>query len=129
MGEPPDEAEVLAAGQVLVDGGVLAGEPDRVADLVGGGDDVVPQDAGLTGVRAEDRGQDPDGGRLAGAVGPEQAEHGSRRHGEVDAVKGGNVPEPLDETGRDNRGLPGARGAPGKESHASSIGQLLGRAK
>ena len=35
MGEPPDHDQVLAAGQVLVDGGVLAGEADALADVVG----------------------------------------------------------------------------------------------
>ena len=32
LGEPPDEAQVLARGEVLVDRRVLTGEPDRRAD-------------------------------------------------------------------------------------------------
>ncbi len=64
-----------------------------------------PKNPGLAGIGAQDRGEDPDGGRLAGAVGPEQAEDRAGRHHEIDAVEGGDVPEPLDEAGGDNRGM------------------------
>jgi hypothetical protein len=38
--EPPDHLEVLEAGEVLVDGGVLPGDADRPARRLGIGDDV-----------------------------------------------------------------------------------------
>jgi len=129
VGEAPDEAEVLDAGQVLVDGGVLAGQADRVTDGLGVGDDVVTEDTGLAGVGPQDRGEDPDGGRLAGAVGAEEAEHGAGRDGEIDPVEGGDVSEPLDEAGGDDGGLPGVGGVPQRDSHTPSIGQILGLAK
>ena len=74
--EPADHLEVLEAGQVLVDGGVLAGEPDALADLRGLADDVEARDARRAAVRREQRRQDPDRGRLAGAVRAEQPEDG-----------------------------------------------------
>ena len=97
----------------------MPGQTDRAADGPRLGDHVVAQHPGLAGVGPEDRRQDPDGGRLAGAVGPEEAEDGAGRHEEVDAVERGNIPEPFDE----------ARGNDGSGVHTSSIGQILGRAK
>ena len=60
--EAADELEVLAAGEVLVDRGVLAGEADRRADRVGLADDVVAGDGRAARVGAEERREDPDGG-------------------------------------------------------------------
>src|SRR5205823_7034049 len=68
---------------------------------------------------AEDRAQDPNGGRLPGAVGAEQAEDGAGRNGEVDAVEGGDIAEPLDEAGGDDGG----------GLHTPSIGQMSGRSE
>jgi hypothetical protein len=79
------ELEVLGAGEVLVDGGELAGEPDALADGLGIAADVDVHDLGDAGVGAEDRGEDAHGDRLAGTVGPEQPEDGVGRHGQVDA--------------------------------------------
>ena len=42
--EPPDHLEVLAPGELLVDGGELAREPDPAADRQRLGDDVVAED-------------------------------------------------------------------------------------
>ena len=47
--------------------------------------------------RAQQGGEDADGGGLAGAVGAEHAEHGARGDGEVDALQRPRLPEALDE--------------------------------
>jgi hypothetical protein len=76
--------QVLPAGQVLVDRGVLAGQPDRRAHLAGLGGDVVPVDPRGARVGLGQRRHDPHGGGLAGAVGAEYAEDLPGRYGEVD---------------------------------------------
>ncbi len=78
VAQAADHADVLAAGQVLVDGGVLAGQPDDAAHDVGLARHVVAEDGGRALVGFEDRGQDAHRRGLAGAVGTEQAEHGAR---------------------------------------------------
>ena len=70
-----DHVEVLEPGEVLVDGGVLAGHADLSARFGGIGEHVDPGDDGRAGVGAQQRREDAHGGRLAGAVRPEQAEH------------------------------------------------------
>ena len=87
--------QVLRAGQVLVDRGVLAGEADRAAHLLGVADDVVAADPGDAGVGAQQGGEDADGGGLAGAVRAEHAEHGALAGGQVDAGEGLGVAEAL----------------------------------
>jgi hypothetical protein len=87
LGEPADETQVLAAGEVGVDGRALAGEPDLKAHLRTLAHDVVAHDLGVAAVGAQDGGQHAHRGRLAGAVGAEQAEDAARRHLEVDAVE------------------------------------------
>ena len=90
MDEPPDQAEVLASGQVGVDGRVLAGEADLLADLGRLADDVTAEDLCPARVRLQNRRQDTDRRRLAGAVRPEQPEDGARRDIEVDSVERGS---------------------------------------
>ena len=51
----------------------------------------------MTALEREQRGQDPDGGRLARAVGAEQADELALGYLEVDAGEGGEVAEALDE--------------------------------
>jgi hypothetical protein len=82
-----DHLEVLEAGQVLVDGGVLAREPDVPADLRRLAHDVEAGDPRGALVRPEERREDPDRGRLPGAVGPEEAEDHPSLDPEVDAPK------------------------------------------
>ena len=77
--ELADHLEVLEAGQVLVDRGVLAGEADLRAQRVGVAHDVEARDPRAARVGLEQRGQDPHRGGLAGAVGTEQAEDGAGR--------------------------------------------------
>jgi hypothetical protein len=58
-----------------------------VAHADGLREDVIAGDAGAAGVRPRERGEDPDGGGLARAVGPEQAEDRPGRNGEVEPVE------------------------------------------
>jgi len=91
MREPSDHAQVLTSGEVLVDRGVLTGEPDDAPDLVGLLHDVVPQDGGRPRVGLEDGGEDPHRRRLAGAVRAQQAQHGAGLDLERHAVEGAHV--------------------------------------
>jgi hypothetical protein len=95
--EPAHHVEVLESGQVLVDGGVLAGEPDALPDRLGIGAHVDAGDLDRAGVGLEQGGEDADGRRLAGAVGPEQSEHGALGDDQVEPVEGGDIPEALDQ--------------------------------
>jgi len=63
-----DHLEVLEAGQVLVDGRVLAGEPDLGAQLGRVAHGVQPHDPRAAGVGLEERREDPHRGGLAGPV-------------------------------------------------------------
>ena len=87
--------EVLAAGEVGVDGGVLPGEPDPATHGVGLLDHVVAQHLGSAFIGIEHRGQHPHHGRLAGAVGPQQSEHRAGLDLEVDPVEGDHLVVPL----------------------------------
>ena len=89
--EAPDHGEVLPAGEVLVHRRVLAGQSDERPDLIGLGDHVVPEDTAGAPVGGEDGGEDADGRRLAGAVGPQQAEDGALLDREAHAVEGAHV--------------------------------------
>jgi len=93
--EAPGEAEVLAPGEVRVDGGVLAGKADPEPHALGVTPHVVPQDLGLSAVRRQDRGEDPHRRGLARTVRAEQPEDASRRHLEVDAPEGLHLAESL----------------------------------
>ena len=100
--EPADHADVLAPGEVLVDGGVLPGQPDDPPHRLGLLDHVVTEDGGVPRVGAQDGGEDAHGRRLAGAVGAEQAEDGALLDVQRDAVERAHVApgEHLDEVVR-----------------------------
>ncbi len=83
--QAPDHRQVLEPRQVLVDGGVLAREADPLAQLRRVLDDVEPGHPRAAGVGLQQRRQDPDDRRLAGAIRSEQAEHGPVRDLEVHA--------------------------------------------
>ena len=53
---------------------------------VGSREDVDAPRPRPAGVGLQQRGEDADHGRLAGAVGPEQAQHGALGHAQVDDV-------------------------------------------
>ena len=89
--EAAEHPQVLAPGQVLVDGRVLAGEADRLAHRLRLAEDVEAGDACAAGVRLQQRRQDADRRRLARSVRPQQAEDGAFLHLEVDAVEGAHL--------------------------------------
>jgi hypothetical protein len=70
--QPPDHLKVLPPREVLVDRGVLSGQPDARAQLAGLPHDVEAGDLRPPGVGLEERGEDTDRGRLAGAVRPQE---------------------------------------------------------
>ena len=107
----PTIDEVLEPGQVLVDRGVLAGEPDPLAQPRRVAHHVEPRDAGRARVGLQERREDAHRGRLAGAVGAEQPEHGARRRLEVHAVERADGPERLHEAAHADRGLVAAGGS------------------
>src|SRR5438067_12482425 len=73
--------------------------------------DGKPEDAGLTGRRADQPRQDLDGGRLAGPVRPEEAEHLAGLHRQREIVEGDLAAVHLaDTTRRDGRSR--VRGSP-----------------
>jgi hypothetical protein len=88
-----------------------------VADLVLLAVDVVPGDERRAGVRAGQRGEDLDGGGLAGAVRSEQTEHDAFRHRERETVEG---PDPRAATGS-GIGLDQIDGRQGMTSHGDSF--------
>ena len=66
---------------------------------VGGlGPRVAAEEPHLAGVLADQPEQDPQGGGLPGAVGPEEAVHLPRDHRQVEAVERAGAPERLDQT-------------------------------
>ncbi len=89
--------QVLRPCQVLIDRGVLAGEADQTAHGVGIGADVVAEHARLAGVGRQQRGEDADGGGLAGAVGSEDPVHRPCGDGQVQPVDGAGLAERLGE--------------------------------
>ena len=91
MIEAPEHHQVLAAGQVLVDGGVLAGQADLSPQRSRVAHDVEAGHVPAAPVGRQQRRQDADGGRLPGSVGAEDAQHGAGRHLEVDAAQGLHV--------------------------------------
>ena len=105
MGEAADQAQVFAAGEVPVDGGVLAGEPDTAANSVGVPDDVMAQDPGPSGIGADNGGQHSHGGGLTGAVGPEQAQYRAGRHAKIDSVEGHHLAVAFGEALNDDGGI------------------------
>ena len=85
--QAPDHREVLEPREVLVDGGILTREPDPLAEPRSIAHDIEPVHLGATGVRLQERRENPDDRRLAGAVRAEQAEDGAVGDFEVDAIE------------------------------------------
>src|SRR5690606_33080194 len=97
--------EVLPAGHGLLDGGVLARQPNDLADTGRLADGVEAADGERTGVGTHQRGDRPHERRLAGAVRAEQRGHAPRPHLEVETAEGLLPPEALDQAvGLDDRG-------------------------
>jgi hypothetical protein len=95
--QPADEAQVLARSDVLVDRGVLAREPDRRAYLLAVLGHVAPEHERAPAIGLDQRGEDADGGGLAGAVRAQDAEHRAGGNVERDALQGFDGAEALAE--------------------------------
>lgn len=93
--ELTDHLQVLTAGQILVDRGELAGEPDRAADVVGSLQYVDARHDRPAAVRPEQSRQDTYGGRLAGPVGAEEAQDRAFRHVEINTAECSYIAEGL----------------------------------
>jgi hypothetical protein len=93
--QAPDELEVLAAGQLLLDRSRLAGQSDRAADRSRLAHHIssVHQRAAL--VRQQQRRQDAHRGGLARAVRAKDAENRSAWHDQVDPAQRVHVAERL----------------------------------
>jgi hypothetical protein len=89
--QPTEQPQVLTAGEVLVDRGVLAREADDVAQLLRLAYDVVAGDAAGAFVGSEQCAHDADGGGLACTVGAEQAQHGTFGNGKVEPVESSHL--------------------------------------
>ena len=98
------EVEVLHHGQVGVQPETLAHVADVFLDRLGLADDVPAGHPGVAGRRVHDGRQQPHGGRLAGAVGPDQAEDFPLRHVEVQIDHGGQIAERLRQVFRADHG-------------------------
>ena len=110
------EVQVLAGRHPLVEAGHVRQEADERVHRVGVVGGVVAEDTRLACGRARQPGQDAQRGGLAGAVGPEEPEHGALRHDQVDAVQGARLLEVLGEAGDLDGGAGrrcGAEAAPG----------------
>ncbi len=103
--EAPDQPQVLAAGEVGVHRGGLTGQPDAKPHAFGVAHDVEPEHLSGAPVGLEDRREDADGRRLAGAVGPEEPEDGRGGHLEVDPREGLQVAEPFLQPTHRDRGI------------------------
>jgi len=110
--QPAEHAQVLPAGEDLVDGGELAGEADAPAHLARVAGDVEAGHLGAAAVEADERGQDAHGGGLAGAVGAEQAVDRALRYGQVEPVEGVFLAVSLLQPNGCDRVAGGAQGSP-----------------
>ncbi len=81
------QLEVFSTGEAFFDGGVLAGEPDARSHLRRLGDDVDAVDECSTAIGPQQRGENAYRGGLACPVGPEQPEHATFGHLEIEAVE------------------------------------------
>jgi hypothetical protein len=98
------EEQVLLAGEPVVDGGELPGNPDGRAYRADLAAHVMPHDAGRACVRRDQGGQDLHRGGLSRAVGPEQREDLTLADAEVDPVQDDLLTVGLAQPVRGNRG-------------------------
>ena len=106
--EPPKHEQVLFAGQILVHRRVLAGEPNALAHLARLARYVVAVHERSAPIGREQRAQDANHRRLAGAVRTEQRQDAPAFHGEVYALEHFQVLERLAQPGDDDRVSPGS---------------------
>src|SRR5438309_639181 len=99
------ESEVLARREIVVDPGAVGDDADQRAHGLGRAGDVVAGDARGPARRPQQRGEDLQQRRLAGAVGAEQRDGLAAAHLEADAVEDGEQTEDLAYTADTNEGL------------------------
>lgn len=100
--EPADQDEVLATGEVLVDGCVLAGEADAAPHRLLLMLHIEPVDRALAAIGLEHRGEHAHHRGLTGAIGTEQPQHGGTRYRQRDAVDRHHVAVGLAQVFREN---------------------------
>jgi hypothetical protein len=115
--KPSDHAQVLAAGQIGVDRGVLARQADQPPDRARLCDDVEAGNAPPAAVGCERRRQDPHGGGLARPVRAKQRQHLARPKLEIDAVERPHRAEALCQPFGQNRRLPSRPGPLVRRGH------------
>ena len=103
------EREELAARLAVVERRVLKRDPDAQADLPGLGGDVVPEHERSPCRWQQQGAEHSDDGRLAGAIGAEEAVDLARTHFEVDAVHRHGVVESALDALCDHSGRHGRR--------------------
>ena len=82
---------------------------------------VAAEDSDVAGGRADQVEQQPDRGRLAGAVGAEVPEHLARTHGQVEPIEAATLAVALGEALGEDRG---AAGAPARRRSPRSVKPL-----
>jgi len=95
--QAPDHREVLQAGEVFVNGRILSGQADPLAQPRRILDHVEARDPCRPAVGLQQRRQYADDRRLARPVRPEQAQHSARSGVEIDTRKRSHSPVGLDE--------------------------------
>jgi hypothetical protein len=95
--EAAEHGEVLAAGEDLVDGGVLAREPDPVPDLLCLAHHVEARNLGPPTVGPEQRRQHPHRRRLPRAVRAQQPANGPFAHLQIQPVQRRRLAVPLEQ--------------------------------
>jgi hypothetical protein len=95
-------------GEVAVERRILEHQSDVASHVVALGDHVVAGDPRLAARRLGQRAQHVDRGRLAGAVGAQEAEHLTRRHLEVHPAHRPDLAKRLDEVADGDRGWHGS---------------------
>ena len=108
--EAPEQADRLRHRELLGELGLLERDPEQLTELAVVGAPAPAQDHDLAGVRLGEALADLDGGGLAGAVGPEEAEALARTDLEVEAVDGDDVTVGFAELAEEERG--GGSGIP-----------------
>lgn len=96
--EPADHLEILEAGEVFVDRGILAGGADARAQGLWIVEYVDARDGGGALIGYQQSGQNANSRGLSRAIGAEKRGDGTFRNGQVESVQGDELPVPFDQT-------------------------------
>src|SRR5205085_30261 len=105
------EAQVLARAEVAVEQRLVPEEADAPTHLPRAGGQLRSEHARLSPVRAQQRGEDPQEGGLAGAVGPEDDERLAVLERQADVAQGRALAVVAAEAGQLERGHGAQAGA------------------